>query len=265
MTLSGQTALVTGATSGIGAETACAFAAAGARVVLVGRSAKRLESVGARIAAAGGEALPLQADLAEPGAEDQVAAQVRAGVGSLDAMVHSAGVYRRGPIDQSPLADLDDQWRVNARAPYALTKALLPLLGSGARLVFVTSTAGLTALRDRASYCATKAAADMMMRSLALELAPRGVRVNGVAPGFIATPMNERLREDPAFVAGIEALTPAGRLGLPEEVAAAALFLVSDAAQFVCGETIRVSGGYPALPMVHAKGETTADAAGRES
>jgi NAD(P)-dependent dehydrogenase (short-subunit alcohol dehydrogenase family) len=255
MTLTGQTALVTGASSGIGAEIACAFAAAGARVVLVGRSEERLESVRARIAEAGGEARPVQADLAERGAEEHVAERVRADALSLDVVVHSAGVYRRGPIDRSPLADLDDQWRVNARAPYALTKALLPALASGARIVFITSTAGLTALRDRASYCATKAAADMMMRALALELAPRGIRVNAVAPGFVATPMNARLREDPAFVAGIEELTPAGRLGTPDEVAAAALFLVSDGAQFVCGETIRVSGGYPALPMVHARGE----------
>jgi NAD(P)-dependent dehydrogenase (short-subunit alcohol dehydrogenase family) len=98
---------------------------------------------------------------------------------------------------------------------------------------------------ERSAYCATKAAVEMMMRCLARELAPHAIRVNAVAPGFISTPMNEALRADPGFISGIEALTPAGRLGLPEEVAAAILFLVTPASNFVHGETLTVSGGYP--------------------
>lgn len=243
--LFGQTGLVTGASSGIGAEIAKALSVAGARVLLVGRDRERLEQTRSSIEAAEGEAIILAEDLSKADAENRIADRVAEVSDRLDLLVHSAGIYRRGPLRDASVDELDAQWRINARAPYALSQALLPSLRSGARIVFVSSVAGSTALPDRAAYCATKAAMEMVMRCLALEVAPHGIRVNAVAPGFIATPMNEALRTDPQFVSGIEALTPAGRLGQPEEVAATVLFLVTPGSEFVHGETIAVSGGYP--------------------
>lgn len=244
--LEGQTALVTGASSGIGAETAKLLSAAGARLFLVARSQDRLERTRTELAAADGVApVVIAEDLVESRAENRIAERVRESGDGLDLLIHSAGIYRRAPFAETSLADLDAQWRINAWAPYALTQTLLPNLRPGARVVFVSSVAASTPMPDRSAYCATKAALEMMMRCLARELAPHSIRVNAVAPGFIATPMNEALRTDPGFVSRIESLTPAGRLGLPEEVAAAVLFLVTPDSDFIHGETLAVSGGYP--------------------
>lgn len=248
--LAGQVALVTGASSGIGEATAIALAARGADVCLVGRSAERLQETATAIARTTGSASVFPEDLAEDGGVDRVSERLTSKGIRLDIVVHCAGVYRRAPFETAPASELDEQWRINVRVPYTLTQAVLPQLRPGARIICVTSVAGGMALRDRAAYCMTKAALTMLVECLALELAPHGVRVNAVAPGFIATPMNRGLRADATFVRDIEAQTPAGRLGTPEEVAQAVLFLVSEAASFIHGETIHVSGGYPSPPQV---------------
>jgi NAD(P)-dependent dehydrogenase (short-subunit alcohol dehydrogenase family) len=239
-----RTAVVTGASSGIGAATATRLAADGARVVLVGRDPGRLESVRTAI---DGETIVVPVDLSDESAHEHIVSRAREAFGSIDVLVHSAGIYTRGALESASLSDLDLQWRVNVRAPYALTQAALPDLIPGGTVVFVTSRAK-AGMPDRAAYSATKAAADAMMRSLALELAPRGVRVNAVAPGFIATPMNEALRQDGAMVRHIESLTPAGRLGRAEEVAAAIAWLASGEAGYVHGQSLGVDGGYPDIP-----------------
>ena len=235
---------MTGASSGIGAAAAARLAAGGARVVLVGRDSGRLAGAAA---AAGGDSLAVVADLFTDGAAQEVVARAREAFGPVNVLVHSAGIYRRGAIESAPLADFDLQWHVNVRAPYALTQAALPDLIPDGAVVFVTSRAKV-GMPDRAAYSATKAAADAMMRSLALELGPRGVRVNAVAPGFIATPMNENLRRDEPMVEHILSLTPARRLGRAEEVAAAIAWLASDEASFVYGHSLGVDGGYPDVP-----------------
>jgi NAD(P)-dependent dehydrogenase (short-subunit alcohol dehydrogenase family) len=242
--LTGRTAVVTGASSGIGTAVAVRLAADGARIVLVGRDAARLATVQGMV---DGESVVVPVDLAAEGAIEQVVESSRDAFGPIGVLVHSAGVYLRSPIETATLADLDLQWRVNVRVPYALTQAALPDLMPGGTVIFVTSRAKV-GMPDRAAYCATKAAADALMRSLALELAPRGVRVNAVAPGFIATPMNEMLRRDERMVEHIESLTPAGRLGHAEEVAAAIAWLASDEASFVHGHSLGVDGGYPDVP-----------------
>jgi NAD(P)-dependent dehydrogenase (short-subunit alcohol dehydrogenase family) len=163
-------------------------------------------------------------------------------------LVHAAGIYLRDALDVATLEDFDRQWRVNTRLPYELTQAVLPDLIPGGSVIFVTSKAGHVGMYDRAAYGASKAATEAMMRSLAVELAPRGVRVNSVVPGFIASPMNEKLREDEALMGYLEALVPAGRLGSPDDVAAAATWLASDEAAYVYGHSLCVDGGYPAVP-----------------
>jgi NAD(P)-dependent dehydrogenase (short-subunit alcohol dehydrogenase family) len=250
--LKGKIALVTGASSGIGAATALRFATEGASVVLAGRSHERLAATGAAIEEAGGTSLAAAVDLTADGAVAELLELAHEGLGPLDVIVHSAGLYRRGPLERSPLADFDLQWRVNTRAPYELTQAALPDLVPGGSVIFVTSTAGHIGLPERAAYGATKAAAESLMRALAAELAPRGVRVNAVSPGFIASPMNEQLRKDEATMDYLRAITPAARLGRPEEVAAAAAWLASDESGFVHGQSIRVDGGYPAPPSPSA-------------
>jgi len=246
--LAGRTAIVTGASSGIGAATAARLVADGARVVLVGRDRARLE---AATAAAAGETLAVAVDLSAEGAPEELLARAREAFGPVNLLVHSAGVYRRGSIDAAPIADFDLQWQVNVRAPYALTQAALPDLIPGGTVIFITSRAKV-GLPDRAAYSASKAAADAMMRSLAIELAPRGVRVNAVAPGFIATAMNADLRRDEQMLGHILSLTPAGRLGRAEEVAAAVAWLAGDESSYVVGHSLGVDGAYPDAPSAPA-------------
>lgn len=246
-----ETAVVTGASSGIGAAVAIGLAQAGMQTLLVGRDVERLAATRAACALHA-PAASCAVELTDAGAAEAVAQEARARFGSVDALVHCAGLYVRGTVGETSPEQLDRMWAVNVRAPYALTRSLLDDLQGGGRVVLVTSGAGRVGLADRVGYCATKGAAEMLGRALAVELAPAGIRVNSVAPGFIATPMNERLREDPRFVEQIEAITPLGRLGSAEEVAAAVRFLVSDAASFITGETIGVTGGYPSAPLVTA-------------
>lgn len=248
MQLDQQIAVITGASSGIGAATARRFATEGATVALVGRDEDRLAGLARELEAAGGRALALAIDVTADGAPERIVARVNEELGSIDVLVHSAGIYRRGPFAELPLSDFDVQWAVNARAPYALTKAAIADLIGGGRVVFLSSKAGQQGLSERAAYGASKAAVQLMVEALAAELAEQDVRVNGVAPGFIATPMNASLRERAGMTDFLLSLIPARELGTPEQIADAILFLVSDAAAYVHGHVMNVDGGYPNPP-----------------
>jgi NAD(P)-dependent dehydrogenase (short-subunit alcohol dehydrogenase family) len=240
--LDGKVAVVTGASSGIGAATAVAMGVAGAKVALVGRDEERLTSVVQDVP----EHLALPLDVVAAGAPAAIVDRTLEAFGRIDVLVHSAALFEPVAFDEMPAESLDRQWLVNVRAPLLLTQAAVPHLRPGAAVIFLSSIAGHVGFRSSTAYCATKGALELATRSLALELSPRGIRVNAVAPGNIKTPMNEELRTTTDYEAECNAVTPAGRFGEAEEIAAAIVFLASDAASYVHGTSLLVDGGWTA-------------------
>jgi NAD(P)-dependent dehydrogenase (short-subunit alcohol dehydrogenase family) len=240
--LDGKVAIVTGASSGIGAEIARAMSQAGAKVVLVGRDQKRLE----RCAADCGENRVVNVDLVADDAPARIVSETLAAFGGIDSVVHTAGIFWPKPLGDAPLEDFDGQWRVNVRAPYALTQAALPHLKRDSSVIFVSSIAGHVAFPNSAAYCATKGAIEQLTKALAVELAPAGIRVNAIAPGNIRTPMNEELLKSKEYEQMYLDNTPYGRVGVIEDIAPLAVFLASDGSRYIHGESILVDGGWAA-------------------
>ena len=243
--LSGKVAVITGASSGIGMTTAELLADAGATVVTVGRNADRLQDVVDRITATGGIAAPIDVDLRDDGATNHVVKSTIDRFGRLDILINSAGIYIETQFLDCPIENLTKQWEINVRVPFELTQAAVRKMPAGSSVVFVSSIAARCGFATTSAYSATKGAINSLARVLSVELAPRGISVNTVSPGWIATPMNQKLREDRSVVDAAISVTPAGRLGTPEDVAPAVLYLVSEGAQFVMGANIEVGGGYP--------------------
>jgi NAD(P)-dependent dehydrogenase (short-subunit alcohol dehydrogenase family) len=247
--LSSRAALVTGASSGMGARIAESLAEAGAAVALGGRDTSRLGAVADRIHGAGRECHPIAADLEEESAAAAMVNQTAKRFGRFDILVCCAGVLDIGLIEETSVATLDRQWRVNVRAPFLLSQAAIPYLRErGGSIVYFISPAGQIGQAYAGAYGMSKAALAQLTRTLAVELASDGVRVNAISPGWIETPMNAELRKDPMVVQLALATTPAGRLGTPDDVAPTVVFLASDAAQYITGAILPVSGGYPSLP-----------------
>jgi NAD(P)-dependent dehydrogenase (short-subunit alcohol dehydrogenase family) len=250
--LSGRTAIVTGASSGVGHSSAVALARAGAAVVAVGRDQQRLDDVVTAIESEGGQAVGVQANLVDDDAPGRIVAAALDRFGSIEVLASCAGIYDSAAVGQpdvDTLDVLDRQWETNARAPYRLTEAVLPHLSEGASMVFFSSTMARFGIGYGAAYSMSKAAVEAMVRVLAVELGPRQIRVNAISPGWIATPMSAEARADPAIENFAIAATPIGRIGDPDEVASVVVYLASDAAAYVHGTVIEVEGGYPALPM----------------
>jgi NAD(P)-dependent dehydrogenase (short-subunit alcohol dehydrogenase family) len=244
--MQGRVAVVTGASSGIGAAAARHLASHGAQVILVGRHADRLREALEAVRTAGSHDghTVIQADLTESTDIEAIANAIQEGPGRVDVLVHSAGIYEPKPFVTITAAELDRVWAINVRAPFLLTQALVPWMRRGASIVFVSSASGRIGVADETAYCASKCGLDGLMRALAVELAP-AIRVNTVAPGFTKTPMNEAFRRDSTAVAGAERAILANRLGHTDDVAYAIGYLASDAASFVYGTILAVDGGYP--------------------
>jgi len=241
--LQGKVALVTGAGRGIGAAIATGFAAAGARVVLANRTRRSAEDVAAAVRAAGGTAQAIGFVADEAGAHRAVAESVAA-FGALDILVHNAGGCPWSRLVDLDAATLDAALTVNLKCCFWLTQAALPQLrarGGGRILVTSSVTGPRVAMVGATHYAAAKAGVNGFIRCAALELASEHITVNGVEPGFIA---KERGRlSEPKERARIERYIPLGSMGAPADIAQAMLYLASDAARWVTGQTLIVDGG----------------------
>lgn len=244
--LSGKNALVTGASSGIGRGVAEAMAEAGAHVALVGRDTSRLADVKRQIVDTGGQAVTVAEDLTEPGAPDRVLGETLEALGSLEILVHSAGLFEPRPFEEIEVESLDRQWAINVRAPFLLTQAAVPHLSSGSSITFLSSIAGLIGFPGGSAYCATKGGVELLTKALGVELASRGIRVNAIAPGNIRTPMNEHLMADPEYMEAMLGSTPAGAVGEVDQIAALAVLLASEAGGFMFGSSVVADGGWTA-------------------
>lgn len=245
--LSGKTAVVTGASSGIGRAMSEAMAEAGANLVLVGRDAARLQETVAAVAARGVDAEPVVIELTDDDAPARIVATAVKRFGGVNILVNCAGIFEPMPFATQPLASFDRQMATNVRVPFALTQAALPYLQLSGAVVNISSIAGYSGFPQSAAYCASKGAVELMTRALGTELGPLGVRVNCVAPGNIRTPMNaHQFAASPAYEQSLEEKTPLGRIGETEDIAAAVVYLASPAAKFVNGASWLVDGGWAA-------------------
>jgi NAD(P)-dependent dehydrogenase (short-subunit alcohol dehydrogenase family) len=245
--LTGKTAVVTGASSGIGRAISEAFAEAGADLVLVGRDQERLAEAAATVRSRGGKVEPVAVELTGDEAPRVIVNGAIARFGRLDVLVNCAGIFEPQPFETQPLESFDRQMAVNVRAPFALTQAALPHLRAGGAVINISSIAGHSGFPHSAAYCASKGAVELLTRALAAELGPMGIRVNCVAPGNIRTPMNrQQFEASRDYERSLEAKTPLGRIGEVEDIAAAVVYLASPAAKFVNGASWLVDGGWNA-------------------
>ena len=248
--LSGKIALVTGAGSGIGASVAKTLAAAGARVFATDLNPETAAATARDITREGGKADGLLLDVTNEDNCDAVAQAVLGTDGRLDVLVNNAGIGHVGTMTTTSGADLDALYTVNVRGVFNVTKVFLPgmLTRRSGAIVNMASVGGTVGIPDRLAYCTTKFAVVGLTKSMALDHAPSGVRVNCVCPGRVETPfVAARLREyaDPARAYQQMSSTQAvGRMGRPEEIAAAVLYLASDEAAFVTGSAFMIDGGW---------------------
>lgn len=246
--LSGRCALVTGSSAGLGLALAQALGDAGARVIVNGRDRERLESARARLAAGGLDVIASAFDAAEATAASAAIAMAEQQHGPIDILVNNAGVNRRGALDTYSDEDWAAILATNLEAPFRITRQILPGMKARRRgaIVNVCSIASTLGRPGIVPYAITKGGLAQLTRALAVEVAPFGVRVNGIAPGFVATAMNAPLKADAEFDAWVCRRTPVGRWAEPSEIAAAAVFLAADAASYVTGHVLYVDGGFTA-------------------
>jgi 3-oxoacyl-[acyl-carrier protein] reductase len=242
--LSGKTALITGASRGIGRASALALATAGAQVLVhYGRGAQEADGVVAKIRKAGGRADAIAVDLAAADGPHKLAKQVRTIVGDrLDILVANAGVSKAASIEETTVEDFNALFAVNVRAPFFLVQQLLPIMHEGSSIVLVSSLAAHAVVGALPAYAASKGAIDTLVKHFAAALGQRGIRVNAVAPGVVATEMSNFTKTDAGrdYVLSLQTLK---RFAQPDDLGDVVAFLASSEARWITGDTIHVDGG----------------------
>lgn len=244
-TLENKIALITGGTTGIGLATAKRFAADGARVIVTGRNAETLRLARQQL---NGRVQVVESDAADDAQVTALFDSVARDHRRLDVLFLNAGIYKNASMAEAQVSDFDELWRVNVRGPWVALKHALPLLTTGASVIINTSVLNRMAYPGAAAYAATKAALRAIVRGLATELAKRGVRVNAISPGPIDTAIMAKAgfpaEQIAAFRQTVATQVPLGRMGSPDEVAAAAAFLASADASYITGTELVVDGGF---------------------
>ncbi|MDP2859396.1 MAG: 3-oxoacyl-[acyl-carrier-protein] reductase [Bacillota bacterium] len=244
MLLDGKVILVTGSSRGIGRAVAIRAASAGAKVLVNYLSSEDAAGeVVATIRAGGGEAFPLRADVSDAGQVESMVEEIVRRYGTVDILVNNAGVTRDALLVRMKEADWDKVVGSNLKSVYNCTKAVCRLMMKQrwGRIINISSTVGLHGNAGQANYAASKAGIIGFTKSIAKELAPRGITVNAVAPGFIETDMTAVLGED--VKASYLSRIPLGRFGTPDDVAHVVVFLASDGASYITGQTVAIDGG----------------------
>lgn len=257
--LSGQRALVTGASSGIGAAIAKEIAGAGAKVgVNYARGKENADQVVSEIKNAGGDAIAIQADISQEGEVQAMFRQLFDTWGSIDILVANAGVQKDSPFLEMTLQDWDRVIAVNLTGPFLCAREAArefvrrgpveELSKAAGKIIFISSVHDLIPWAGHANYAASKAGVAMLMKSIAQELGPQKIRVNAISPGAIRTPINKSAWETPEAMAQLIELIPYGRIGEPADIGQAVAWLASDAADYVTGATFYIDGGMTLCP-----------------
>jgi gluconate 5-dehydrogenase len=247
--LDGRLALVTGSSRGIGLALAEALGQAGATVVLNGRDQEALAGAHQRLRASGLDVHARICDVADPGAVEELIESIETELGPLEILVNNAGAQQRAPFLEFPLDGFRRLLEVNLVAPFLLSQAAGRRMveRNRGKIVNVCSVQSQLGRATIAPYAATKGGLKMLTRALCAELGPRGIQVNGLAPGYLATDLNRDLVDDPDFSEWVTGRTPARRWGEVGELGGAAVFLCSDASSFVNGQILFVDGGMTAV------------------
>lgn len=252
--LANKVAIITGASRGIGESIAAAYAQAGAAVVLTSRKIENVGPVAEAIRGAGGRAIAIAAHAGDERAAEAVVQAALAEFGRVDILVNNAAANPHfGPLLTAEASHFDKIFEVNVKGYFFMIKAVAPAMqaqGAG-KIINMASIAGINPGPMMGVYSVSKAAVIMLTKALAAELAPANIQVNAIAPGFVKTKFSAALWTNPALSAGIEKLTPAGRIAEPDELTGAAFYLASDASSFTTGSVLVVDGGITlgALPL----------------
>jgi len=246
--LTGRTAVVTGAGTGIGKSMAVGLAQAGADVVLVGRRLEPLRETEKEVMDAGVRALALQGDIADLTFHSQAVSQILKSFGKIDVLINNAAVLFKGPIEDTSEDVWDATININLKGNFffALTVGKEMIKRKKGKIINILSNCSFVAEHGIGAYCVSKGGLLMVTRCLATEWGGHGIQVNGIGPAFVRTPMNDPVLADPHFVEWSSNRIPLHRMGQPEEMVGAAIYLASDASSFVNGAVLMVDGGFTA-------------------